>query len=310
MKFIQINHLILCAALFVMDLGTSRAAETAYEGFKYEYTPDSFLALETPPAPFVAWALQGKVAETGLTYPGLASAGFGGSLAFDGRGFLSLGKTINTGVQYISFLASNLGTSGLYSTIEFAVDASGYGSRFALGVSDDDGSESGGEFMARHDVFSRSGVLRDEATHLFVVRIDYTGGAGQHVLTWWLDPTVAAGEPTVTFPALTGDFAFSHLGLAKSGDIATPSVFDEIRLGLTWESALGQPPGRVYVPAVLTVSGQQIQLAWTAEAATNYTVRWSPDLLQWNNVAVGAVDRWTAPHTVGSAPKRFYRVFR
>jgi len=209
----------------------------AYEPFAY--TSPGTLVGKIAPSPFGTWSGDSgaTINSTGLSYGALVTSGLSGQSSGGGRNFLPVGSTINSGIQYISFLASNLGTAGLYAALEFSVSANSNDNRFVIGVSND--GRPGGQFMAQKasggTVFSTSGIARDNATHLFVAKIDYTGGAGNHVLSWWLDPAVGGTEPPVTNATLTGDFAFSHIGIAKFGT-GSNAVFDEIRRGVSWGS--------------------------------------------------------------------------
>ena len=209
----------------------------AYEPFAY--TSPGTLVGKIAPSPFGTWSGDNGAAinSTGLSYSALVTSGLSGQSSGGGRNYLPVGSTINSGVQYISFLASNLGTAGLYAALEFSVSANSSDNRFVIGVTND--GRPSGQFMAQKasggDVFSASGVARDNATHLFVAKIDYTAGPGNHVLSWWLDPAVGGTEPPVVNPTLTGDFAFSFIGIAKFG-VAQNAIFDEIRRGVSWGS--------------------------------------------------------------------------
>jgi len=216
---------------------TAVPSALAYEPFTY--TSAATLAGQVAPSPFGTWSGSGgTINSTGLSYGNLTTSGLAGLSSGGGRNFLPVGSTINSGIHYISFLAANLGTANLYAGLEFRVATSAdTDNRFIVGVSNN--SAASGQFMAQKasggTVFSTSGVARNDATHLFVIKIDYTAGAGNHVLSWWLDPAVGGAEPPVTNTTLTGDFAFSFIGIAKFGT-APNAVFDEIRRGNSWSS--------------------------------------------------------------------------
>ncbi len=236
----------------------------------FNYASGSALSGKVAPAPFGTWSGTGTVNATGLTYGALNTGNLAG--AFTGNtAIVPAGATYNAGVRYVSFLASNLGTSGLYACLEFMAGTnSSTDKRFSVGVSND--GRSGGGFMIERNrgiggIYSKSSVARDNATHLFVVKIDYSGGVNNHLITWWIDPVLAAGEPAVTNPMLIGNFEFSHLRISTNGTTAT--VFDELRVGKTFASVT---PSQTAAPTVL--SGQTA--SGTVNAAFSYTISAQP----------------------------------
>lgn len=286
---------------------------TAYEGFAY--AASSQLASQAPPPPLGSWSGSATVNATGLEYKNLRVEGLAARSSGGGRAYLDLGGPVNTGIQYISFIASNLGTANLYSTLEFRIGTSADSdNRFVVGVSND--NRSGGGFMAQRPqlnaqptVFSQSGVPRNDDAHLFVIRLDFTGGPGNHAFSWWLDPDIDAAQPDATLPGFTGDLAFSHIGIAKFGITPGPAIFDEIRLGATWASVIPTKEA-LFVPATARIQNNRVVLEWQSGPGVLYSVQWSDDLTRWTRLAVGEVNNWQDPDLSTLFPKRFYRVYR
>jgi len=154
---------------------------------------------------------------------------------------LALGSFADTGgVQYLSFLGNTMGTgSNGYSMLEFN---DGGTVVFALGGTNN--GNANGEFtLDRITGFVNSGVARSNATTFFVAKIDYAGGAGADVLTYWVNPTIGGAEPVSALTA-TGTFNFDRIGFANFN----PDRWnlDEVRFGTTWASVTPIPEPSTY----------------------------------------------------------------
>jgi hypothetical protein len=238
----QLLYVVGLIATLAFAVPNSQAQIVAYEGFNY--APASAINGQAAPAPMGTWGFNGSTANAlagSLSYGALITSAGQAQSSGGGRPVLTLGSFADTsGVQYVSFLGNTMGT-GLtgYSMLEFNNGAT---TIFSLGGSND--SNSNGEFtMDRQTGFVNSGVLRGNATTFFVAKIDYTGGAGADVVTYWVNPTVGGAE-TVSALTATGTFNFDRIAFANF----TPTRWnlDEVRFGTTWASVTPVPEPSTY----------------------------------------------------------------
>lgn len=194
---------------------------------------------------------------TGLTYPGLASAGAGALLAHDWCGNTrTLSTARGSGTYYMSMLinANSTETSrfgcGLITpnndNIQFGRVNGGWG-MFAGGNGTFGISNSGGNWHQWQGVAAAA----DSNTHLIVYKFDYLA----KTIVMWVDPTLGAGEPTpdatlqtgTVDPGGTGSPADPGTWTIELGSTfvgincfheAAGQLADELRIGRTWETVL------------------------------------------------------------------------
>jgi hypothetical protein len=242
----------LLIGAFALALAPNLSAQiTAYEGFNY--TPNTNLAGNDAPDPLTTWSGSATVDPAGLIFGSLQTSGQSARASGGGRAFVGLGSTVDSGVQYLSFLGSNWGND--YAGLELRVGTSSDSDvRLTAGLSND--GRSGNQFtVASNGTFAGSGISRDDNTHLFVIKIDYTPeGTATDVLSYWFDPTLDGFEPATPTGTLTGDFAFTHIGLARFGTGAIP-LFDEIRMGTTFAAVTPIPEPSSALLAIIGGAG-------------------------------------------------------
>ncbi|HEV2434587.1 MAG TPA: LamG-like jellyroll fold domain-containing protein, partial [Verrucomicrobiae bacterium] len=124
------------------------------------------------------------------------------------------------------------------------------------------------------------------SVNLYVVRIDYHGGSDDvYVYRNPTGPNESDNQPVLTLPGV-GDLSFN--GISMGAYLNGVSVnHDEIRLGKTWASVLGNPPLFAVQPTN--------QIAYVGENATFTTVAQSSQPLnyQWYRIAIGNTNALT-----------------
>ncbi|HEX7652729.1 MAG TPA: immunoglobulin domain-containing protein, partial [Verrucomicrobiae bacterium] len=110
--------------------------------------------------------------------------------------------------------------------------------------------------------------------NFYVVRIDYHGGSDDvYVYHNPHGKTESENEPVLTLPALQ-DMSFNGIAVAAYLNNVTVSV-DEIRIGQTWSTALGNPPTFVMEPANQNLySGQSAALSSLAQSSQPVSYQW------------------------------------
>jgi len=238
----QLLHAVGLIATLAFAVHNSQATITAYDGFAY--ADGSNISGQAAPAPLGTWGNNGgsPVGLTGsLSYGALITSGNQAISSGGGRPPLSVGGNADTGgIQYISWLVSNsnVGVDG-YSAFELQLGGSVF-----LNIGGSNNGNSNLEFtMETGTGFVNSGVLRSDATTFFVLKIDYTGGPGADVATYWVNPSVGGSE-TVSSLTATGSFGFTDISF---GNFATTTFnYDELRFGTTWASVTPIPEPSTY----------------------------------------------------------------
>ena len=67
----------------------------------------------------------------------------------------------------------------------------------------------------------------------------------------------------------------------------------------------------VFIEVVITsmaISDENLTIQWNTRSGASYTVQWSTDMLNWNNIPVGETGTWTDTD-IGGYQNKFYRIF-
>ncbi|HWY29656.1 MAG TPA: autotransporter-associated beta strand repeat-containing protein, partial [Candidatus Acidoferrum sp.] len=205
---------------------------------------------------------------------------------------------------YLSFLQQPLVTSGgAFYELEFKKDNLGDPGRIG-GIGND--TETGNANLRAGGVNNYSLGAGDTNIDFYVVRIDYK--AGNDDVFVYRNPT-SLTEPAI--PTMTvsnaADMSFNGLSVAAFNNGAALNV-DEIRLGATWDDAIGLAVSNL-LPPTKTVNGYTVQFACTPghsyriQRAVNLTGPWT-DLIAIIAPANGFV---IYQDTAAPSGKAFYR---
>ena len=116
--------------------------------------------------------------------------------------------------------------------------------------------------------------LGDTNVNLYVVRIDFHGGSDDvYVYRNPVGPNEADNQPVLTMPGVA-DMSFNGISLAAYLNGVTVK-HDEIRLGETWASVLGNPPVFVVQPTnQVAYVGQNVTLTAQAQSSQQLFYQW------------------------------------
>jgi hypothetical protein len=140
-----------------------------------------------------------------------------------------------TGTLYLSFLMT-IPTAGSFSALELH---DGYGTdsnrRFDI-------RWNGSEFQANAGPASLN-LGSDPGVNFFVAKFDFNPGANNDVITVWRNPLLGFNDaPGGQILTSTFNSQFTDLSIANFGGLGSNVLFDEIRLGTTWEAvAIPEP---------------------------------------------------------------------
>ena len=215
---------------------------------------------------------------------------------------------------------SNL-TAGLGWNFQLATDAAGTNWTTRL-------SESAG-VIHTHQLYSYT-LLASERVSTLRMRFQFigngTGGpTGPKTQIDDISVVTTTGAPPVTMimyddgahgDGLAGDGIYgAAIPVQTAGKTITYNISVTDSNGGTTTTTT---PGTYTVSSVTPVSfnaaaaqaaGGNVTITWPTQSGLSYSVQWSPNLLQWTNIPVGAVGTWTDT-TAGSTTRRFYRVSR
>lgn len=235
-----------------------------------------------------AWSGGGTVTATNLIYSNpnyTASSGGSISTTSANRWIRSLNSTVRSalsttadGTVYLSIVAKFGGGSGSWGYAAFELGTSGIDAQKALAVGIDN-SVANFMYQINNGTKTSLGVVKDTATHLFLVKFVLSSTASSDAVTIWIDPVLGgAGDPTggVTATGLNvlamNDFSI--------GSGAAANSFDEIRIGTTLLDVTtppaNTPPSIAQAPISATrYLGQNVNFSVTLAANAQ------PPAFQW-----------------------------
>jgi len=185
---------------------------------------------------------------TGLSYPGLASAGAGAIKSVGWAGNTRwLATPLGSGIFYMSMLLN--AHSSETNRFGFSLGNDGGGPEFGrvnggwgmfAGANGEFGiSNSTGNYKSWKGITATA----DSATHLLVYKFDYTA----KTINMWVDPTLGTGTgmPTPNATLATGGNWTVNLGTTFNSvrcfHEASNQIADELRIGSTWNEVVPSP---------------------------------------------------------------------
>jgi hypothetical protein len=143
-----------------------------------------------------------------------------------------------TGVIYLSWLYENGRevTGTVFQMLDLYNGSTADSARtFTAGLTQNGGNSGNQYDFGVNETYYNFGVTADTNTHLFVVKIDTTGGAGASTVTVWLDPTLGANDPAGGVVITGQTIAFDRLTISDYSG-GSSGNWGEIRWGTTFNS--------------------------------------------------------------------------
>jgi len=190
----------------------------------------------------------------------------------------------NTGTITDSIMWGDSSPSGA----EIALGTDVNPSTLTVSYSDIQGGQAGASVMDRCTLTWGTGNI--DTNPLFI-----TGPDGDYYLS-----QISAGQG-VNSPCIdAGSATAASLGMGGK-TTKTNRVIDSgtVDMGYHYDAGLN-----VYA---IERSGADVTIRWNAKTGMSYTVQWSEDMSNWNDVPLGAVSEWTDTNTAGYVLK-FYRI--
>ena len=142
------------------------------------------------------------------------------------------------GVIYLSWLYKNGRevTGTVFQMLDLYNGSTADSARtFTAGLTQNGGNSGNQYDFGVNETYHNFGVTADTNTHLFVVKIDTTGGAGASTVTVWLDPTLGANDPAGGVVITGQTIAFDRLTISDYSG-GSSGNWGEIRWGTTFNS--------------------------------------------------------------------------
>lgn len=238
---------------------------------------------DTSPSPTVAgytgnwttidWGTQWPTVVAGsLNYTGASYAASSGNsinvpnAAFDqshsGRMYRLLDSTLavnssTSGKLYLSWLfqSGNQGAT-TYQMLDLYNGSTADASRaFTAGITQNGGNSGNQYDFGLNEAYTSTGVAVDTGVHLFVAEFNLSATAGQDSMTFWLDPTLGAGDPTGGITISGQDIAFDRLAISDYDE--NSASWSDIRWGTTFNSVTVPEPSTL---ALIGLAGVAVML--------------------------------------------------
>jgi hypothetical protein len=135
--------------------------------------------------------------------------------------------------------------------------------------------------------FGSSKSLLLEQTYMVVLRITRPNSTSIS-MEYWVDPTGEYFEEPVYSGSVFGllDSSFNRLSIpiisSDSGGPATSVIFDQLRLGYTWQDVIEQRPVPATIPTLSINTA--VDFRWQTEVGMSYQPQYSFDLNTWINL--------------------------